>query len=334
MNLGDVMKRCALVLMSLTIVLCAQPAPSVSASPPVAVSIKPLHSLVAGVMRGVGAPDLLIKGAASPHTFSLKPSDARMLARARVIFWVGHALTPGLERPLETLPRKARVVALGEVPGVRRLQLREGGLWEGGAHHHGDAGARKEEEGAHDDHENFDAHLWLDPMNARKWVDVVAHVLGEAVPENKEKYEANARNLKARIDALHEELGRALKPLQGAPYVVFHDAYQYLERRYGLQPIGSVALSPETKPGTARLLEIRRKVRNSQSVCVFTEPQFPPRLVETIVQGTGAKTGVLDPLGAGIPAGEDAYFILMRDMAQSLKACLSLNKRGARAASG
>ena len=394
----------------IVIVLTASLAVPASAAPRVVVSIKPLHSLVSGVMKGVGEPYLLIRGVASPHTFSLKPSDARELERARVIFWVGDVLAPGLERPLEVLPKKANVVALGEIKGLELLKLREGGLWEG---HDDDHGGEKKSEGDHhdegkeakagdddhdkekhgkaeddhhdekekskakdddhhekaeakeehheeekrgktedDDHDKekaegkedhhdekekaeghhgeeedhhggFDAHIWLDPMNARKWVDAIAHELEEVDPRNKKKYESNARNMKARIDGLHEELARSLAPVRGAPYIVFHDAYQYMEKRYGLTPIGSVTLSPEKKPGSARLLAIRRKIRDTKSICVFTEPQFQPRLVKVIMEGTGAGTGVLDPLGTGIPAGEDAYFTLMRNMAKSLKGCLS-----------
>ena len=367
--------------LALGVALCAQTAHSAYAAPRVVVSIKPLHSLVAGVMKGVGTPELLMKGAASPHTFSLKPSDARMLTKARVIFWVGEVLAPGLERPLETLPKKAEVVALAEIRGLKLRKLREGGLWEGHDDHHGEEGkgdhhdedkhgkakeaehhdehkhgnakddhhAHKEakakddhrhdhdHEKAKDDHHDekarghhgehhhggFDVHVWLDPMNVRKWVHAITHELEEADPQNKKKYEANEKRLMARLDALHEELKSTLAPVKGAPYIVFHDAYQYMEKRYGLNAIGSVSLSPEKKPGTARLVEIRKKIKNTKSICVFTEPQFQPKLVRTIIKGTDARTGVLDPLGTGIPAGEDAYFTLMRNMAKSLRTCLS-----------
>ena len=352
---------------ALTMTLTTCIAAPASAAPEVVTSIKPLHSLVSGVMKGVGEPYLLIKGVASPHTFSLKPSDARELERARVIFWVGDVLAPGLERPLEILPKRAKVVALGELKGLELLKLREGGLWEGHDDDHGEMGKddhhdehkhAKAKDDHHDDHKHekakddhhdehkhdkakddhhddhkhekagdhhggFDAHIWLDPMNARKWVDAIAYELEEVDPRNKKKYEANARNMKARIDALHKELAQALAPVKGAPYIVFHDAYQYMEKRYGLTPIGSVTLSPEIKPGAARLVEIRKKIRDTKSICVFSEPQFQPRLVKVIMEGTGAGTGVLDPLGADIPAGEDAYFILMRNMAKSLRTCLS-----------
>ena len=316
--------RHGLVGMALAIALCAQPTLFASAAPRVVVSIKPLHSLVAGVMKGVGEPYLLMKGVASPHTFSLKPSDAGELERARVIFWVGDILSPGLERPLEVLPKKANILALAEVKGLELRKLREGGLWEGRDDDHGEE-KQAEAKGHHgqEDHGGFDAHIWLDPMNARKWVDAIAHELGVADPGNRKKYEANAKNLKVRIDGLHKELERMIEPVKDAPYIVFHDAYQYLEKRYGLNAIGSIAVSPEKKPGTARLVAIRKKIRGLKSICVFTEPQFQPRLVQIIMGGTGAGTGVLDSLGASVPAGEDAYFTLMRAMAKSLKTCLS-----------
>ncbi|MYA96104.1 MAG: zinc ABC transporter substrate-binding protein, partial [Nitrospinae bacterium] len=190
--------------------------------------------------------------------------------------------------------------------------------------HHDDHKHEKAKDDHHGEHHDghLDAHAWLDPVYAKKWVHEITHELEEVDPANREKYEANEKRLMARLDALHEELKSTLAPLKGAPYIVFHDAYQYYEKRYGLNAIGSVTLSPEIKPGAARLVEIRKKVRDSKSICVFSEPQFQPKLVKVVMEGTGAGTGVLDPLGAHIPAGEDAYFTLLRNMAKSLKTCL------------
>ncbi len=358
-----------LLTAALTMALLARLTAPASAAPPVVVSIKPLHSLVSGVMKGVGEPHLLIKGAASPHTFSLKPSDAGVLERARVIFWVGEALAPSLDRPIEVLPKRAKVVAMTEIKGLKLLKIREGGLWEAhddhgekgkGGHHdeHGHGKAKdadhhdehkhakgKDERhdehkhekakddhhdekagahhGEHHHHSDIDAHAWLDPVYAKKWVHEITHELEEVDPANRKKYEANEKRLMARLDALHEELKSTLAPLKGAPYVVFHDAYQYFEKRYGLNAIGSVTFSPEKKPGAARLVAIRKKIRDTKAACVFSEPQFQPKLVKVVMEGTGAETGVLDPLGADIPAGEDAYFTLLRNMAKSLRTCLS-----------
>ena len=366
------MKRvlfCVILLM----VFCWPLVHRASAAPRVVVSIKPVHSLVAGVMKGVGEPRLLLKGAASPHTFALKPSDAKAIEDARLIFWVGEALAPPLARAFRVIPKEAKIVALADVkvPGLRRLEVRRGGLWEAHDHDHDDHGEDKHAHGEekrghdhdkekhahgeekrghdhdrekhdhgeekrahgeekrahgeadhHDDEHAFDPHLWLDPLNASLWAGVIARELGQADPGNREKYEANARRLKARLDALHRDLEGALAPVKSAPYVVFHDAYQYLEKRYGLNAVGSVSASPEKKPGAARLAELRAKIRKTKSICVFSEPQFRPGAVTTIIRGTGAGAGELDPLGARIPAGEDAYFTLMRELAKSLRTCL------------
>lgn len=355
---------------ALAALLCGMFASEASAAPHVVVSIKPVHSLVAGVMKGVGEPRLLLKGAASPHTFALKPSDAKVIEDARLIFWVGEALAPPLARPFRVIPKGAKVVSLADAKGagLTRLKFRKGGLWEAhdhdhdegrekhghdeakhdhgeekrekaerGRHEHGEKHHHDEEKRGHehdrekrahgeadhhDDEDAFDPHLWLDPLNARRWTGVIARELGSADPGNKEKYEANARRLQARLDGLHRELRDALAPLGSAPYGVFHDAYQYFEKRYGLNAVGSVSASPEKKPGAARLAELRAKIRESKSICVFSEPQFRPGVITTIIRGTGARAGELDPLGARIPAGEDAYFALMRGLAKSLRACL------------
>jgi len=353
--------RRVLSCMILLIVFCGPLVHRASAAPRVVASIKPVHSLVAGVMKGVGEPWLLLKGAASPHTFALKPSDAKVIEDARLIFWVGEALAPPLARPFRVIPKGAKVVSLADAKGagLTRLEFRKGGLWEAhdhdhdeakhdhgeekrekagrGRHEHGEKHHHDEEKRGHDhdrekrahdeaDHHDdehaFDPHLWLDPLNARLWADVIARELGEADPGNREKYEANARRLKARLDGLHRELRGALAPVRGASYIVFHDAYQYLEKRYGLNAVGSVSASPEKKPGAARLAELRAKIRESKSICVFSEPQFRPGVITTIIHGTGARAGELDPLGAHIPAGEDAYFTLMRNLAKSLRTCL------------
>ena len=289
-------------------------APPASAAPRVAVSLKPLHSLVAGVMQGVGSPELILRGSGSPHTYSLRPSEARVLEGADVIFWVGSPLETYLEKPLEALGSKARTVELLRVPGVTALPAREGGAWDVDAGH-GDAVP-----GAAED--SLDGHLWLDPGNAKAVARAAADVLGQSDPANRERYAANAAALTARIDALDAELAALLAPVRGLPYVVFHDAYQYLERRYALRAVGSVAVSPERSPGAKRVREMRRKIQALGARCVFGEPQFPPALLATLTEGTGVRTGELDPLGTGLPAGPEAWFALMRSLATSLAGCL------------
>jgi zinc transport system substrate-binding protein len=303
------------------------------------VSILPLHSLVAGVMQGVAEPYLLVPGGASPHSFALRPSDARRLDRAQVVFWVGPTLETFLERPLAALARDAVVVEMSELGDIALLPFREGGAWE--AHDHGHDGTadrahedrpgdreddrHAEHPGEHrEDHDRpVDAHLWLDPMNAIAFVRTAAATLGRIDPGNKARYDLNAGAVVQRLQALDAALRTQLAPMHGKPYIVFHDAYRYFENRYGLTPAGAITVSPELAPGAKRLVEIRGRIREEAAICVFAEPEFEPKLVRTLVQGTEARTATLDPLGARLDAGPDAYFQLMRNLARDLVGCLS-----------
>lgn len=288
-------------------------------APKVVVSIKPVHSLVAAVMQGVGTPDLIVDGAASPHTYALKPSNARSLQQAQVVFWVGPGMEAFLQKPLASLGSNATVVELDQAPGITKLKFREGGAFE--SHDDGDEPAAGEDH-AHD-HEEFDTHLWLDPHNAKAMVAEITTSLVAANPANALIYEANQKALNDKLDALDTEIASTLAPVKNKPFIVFHDAYQYFEHRYGVRVSGSITVSPETIPGAQRVSEIHSKVADLGATCVFAEPQFEPKLVNVVLEGTSAKSGVLDPEAATLPQGPDLYFTLMRGIANSLKACLS-----------
>jgi len=305
-------------------------APARAESPKVVASIGPVHSLVAAVMAGVGAPTLLVPPAASPHTFALKPSDAKSLQNADVVFWVGENLEGFLRKPLKTLSKKAMVVELAEAKGVTLLDRREGGAWEEEAHadkghgHKHSRGPGKKGRRAHDHEEGKDMHIWLDPANARAMVAAIAKALGERDPANKEKYAANATATVARLEVLEQDLRTKLAPVAKVPYLVFHDAYHYFEKRFGLNAVGSITVNPENPPGAKRIAELHAKAQGLKVACVFAEPQFNPKVVKTIVEGTSVRTGVLDPDGgAGLTPGPELYFDLMNKLADSLVQCLA-----------
>jgi zinc transport system substrate-binding protein len=296
-------------------------APTARADLEVIASIKPIHSLVAGVMEGDLAPQLIVEGSASPHTYSLRPSGAGALAHADLIFWVGHELESFLDKPIESLRGDAVAVALMDAPGVRALTYREGNTFEGHDHAEDD---HSDEEHAEDEHgadSDLDGHIWLDPVNAQAMVRAIADALITADPEHAPLYAANAQSMHERIEALSTEIDVMLSPVRGQPFFVFHDAYQYMEQRYGLTAAGSITLTPELSPSAKRIRDIRNKVRALGATCVFTEPQFPTSLVDVVTAGTPAKIGVLDPLGTTLPAGPGLYFTLMRNMATTMRTC-------------
>lgn len=306
----------------------------------VVASIKPVHSLVAAVMGEVGEPSLLVSGAGSPHTYSMRPSEAQMLESASVVFWVGHDLEMFLDGPLDTLSAGAKVVELGEAEGLTKLAYREGGAFESDenetehaeagddhAHDHAHEHEDEEEEAAepHDDHAHGgkDMHFWLDPENARAMVGAIEAALSAADPENAQAYAANAAATVQKIDALMAETQAAIDGVENRGFVVFHDAYQYYEKRFGIEAAGSITVSPDVMPGAQRLSEIQARVKELGAACVFSEPQFEPRLVSVITEGTDAKAGVLDPLGADLEDGPGLYFDLIRNLTTSLTTCLA-----------
>ena len=301
-------------------------APADTASRVVA-SIKPVHSLVSAVMAGVGEPCLIIRGGASPHTFSMRPSNASALADARVIFWIGEQLETSLVGPIGALAGNARVIALSEVPGLIRKPLREGGTFEahtrGGDKDHDRHVVHEVDEHSLTGRAGFDMHIWLDPVNAGAMVRAIADTLSEADPANTASYMRNAQALAGRLDALIAEVTADLAPVRGKAFIVLHDAYQYFEDRFALTAAGAIVVSPDRSPGVRRVAQIRARVRAPDVACVFAEPQFKPRLVDVVMEGASARAGVVDPLGAAIEDGPELYFTLIRNMAASFKSCLA-----------
>lgn len=298
----------------------------------VTATIKPIHALVAQVMEGVGTPDLLVKGAASPHTYALKPSDARALNNADVFFRVSETVEPFTRKIASALPASVRTVTLAEAPGIELLAVRTGETFEKHDHEdgHGDAGhdhhGHAHDHAAHDHdhaHETHDGHVWLDPENARKMIAEIARVLSEASPADAEKFNANAARADAALVELQTEIARDLEPVKEKPFVVFHDAFQYFEHRFGLSAVGSITVSPDAQPSAKRLTEIRRKLASLSAACVFSEPQFQAKLVAAVTEGISARAGTLDPEGALVEPGPAAYATLLRNLASGLTSCLA-----------
>ena len=283
----------------------------------VVVTIKPLHALVTQVMDGAGKPDLLVSGASSPHTYSLKPSDATRLNHADVFFRMSAAMEPFTAKIVKSLPKQVQVVTLQDTKGLELLPRRTGGAFEEHGHGPGDGHGHKHDSDA------TDGHAWLDPDNAKLIADRIAEVLAAKEPAKAATFRANAASLKSKLDALKTELAGDLAPIAGKPYIVFHDALQYFERRFNLKVVGAISVNPEVAPSAKRLSALRNRVVSLGATCVFAEPQFDARLVNNLIEGTPARTGTLDPEGGKIEAGPDHYFTLLRGLARDLKACLA-----------
>ncbi|GED41758.1 zinc ABC transporter substrate-binding protein [Cobetia marina] len=333
------MRNRLLPLLSLPVLML--PAVAMAEVPSVAVDIPPVHSLVSRVMGELGSPELVILSGASPHGYSMRPSEAKALSDADVVFFVSDDLTPWLAKARASLAADADTLELMEVPGTLHLRYREGATFE--AHHHDDEASSEhdeahgdheehhdgdhEEHGDHDDHHEhahagMNPHGWLDPMNARLWLAAIAESLAAQDPEHAATYRRNAQAGQRELETLTESLSARLAQVQGTRYIVFHDAYQYFEHRFDAPASGAISLGDASTPSPARVKEIQARVARDNIQCVFREPQYNPALIESVFEGTGVKTSIVfEPLGVGLPLGEILYPQLIERLGQGILQC-------------
>ena len=323
----------------------------------VVTTIQPLHSLVSNVMDGRGDLSLILEGSASPHNFTLKPSHAKMIEKADIIFWFGEDLETFLEKPLKSIPNKAKIISFMKLSEIPKLKFREKNIFDDHDDHkdghkddHDDhkdehKDGHKDEhddhkdehkdghKDEHDDHKDehghkdahghahgeFDVHLWLDPSNAKIILKEVAHVLSEVDPSNAEKYNQNANKTITKIDRMIIDIDKSIN--KSARFITFHDAYQYFEKRFGVASMGTLTVNPDVQPGAKQVSEIQKLIKEKNIKCIFSEPQFNPKLINMIAKNTNSKTGVFDPLGSELASGKLLYFKLIRNLANNLKGC-------------
>ncbi|MCR8549831.1 zinc ABC transporter substrate-binding protein [Salipiger sp. P9] len=308
-------------------------------APRTVTDIGPVQGLVAAVMGDLGTPDVLVPKGASPHSHALTPSEARALQDAELVFWIGPDLTPGIGRKIEAIAGDAATVVLSEQPGTLHLASRDHVLFDERVpadeddHDHDEADAADAhddhdhaEDAGHEDHDDHDhaggdPHLWLSPENAANWLPAIAGALAKADPVNAAAYRANAAAAQAALDDAVARAAARLAPVQEDRFVVFHDAYQYYERAFGLHVIGAIKLSDATDPSPARLDALRDAVAESGATCVFAEPQFDPRLIAAITEGAETKVAELDPLGLALAPGAGFYPALIEDLAERIATC-------------
>ena len=285
-------------------------------------TIQPINALVNAVIGNTGGSTSLIPSEVSPHEFKLKPSDVKTLQDGNIIFYISNHLESSITKVFKNLPKNIKIVNLMEETGINHLAIRDNEAWERHDHHDDhDKHAKKDDD--HDDHEKEDdIHIWLDPDNAIKIIQKVNKELSLLFPENSQIYNKNATNIINKITELKSELKEELLSIKDKPYIVFHDAYQYLEKVFGLNAVGSIALEDDVATSPKQISYIRNKIIKSNVSCVFQEPQFDSKLVKTVVEGTDAKIGTLDPLGVDIANKKDFYLQLLRNMSKSLKECL------------
>jgi len=286
----------------------------------VLVSIKPFHSLVSAIMQDVSEPLLLINGNNSPHSYALRPSSAENLQQADLVFWGGEILEGFLTKPLQSLASRARLVSLQETAGLRLLPLRSGIGWQ---KHETDSTNDHSAEDETTSTSGTDPHIWLDPYNAKIISAKIVEILTAMDPQNAQSYRINGEKYGLRLELLDRKLKAEMTKVAETPYMVFHDAYQYFEKRYQLNVIGAVTLHLGYGSSVRRLKTVRKTIKKEKIRCIFSEPQFSPKLLQTVTAGTNVKQGTLDPLGAGLESGPELYFTLLNNLSHNISSCLN-----------
>ena len=335
------LKKIPIILSILSLLTFFSPA---NAETKVVASIKPIHSLASYLMDGISKPGLIVDGYASPHGFAMKPSHAKMLQEADLIFWVGEDLESFLEKPLKSIAKKAEKIELMEIKGLNKLKFRERNIFDGHDDHghddeHKEDGhddhAKKEDDHGHDDehkedghddhgheghaHGEYDPHIWLDPSNAKVILKEMAEHLIEKDQKNASVYKSNLKKALKDLDKLTKDVKSELN--KDFKSIVFHDAYQYFEKRFDVNVLGAFTVNTDVLPGAEQLSEIREIIEHDKVSCVFSEPQFNPDIINAVAKDMNISTGVLDPLGATLNPGKDLYFDLIKNMSKSFKGC-------------
>jgi len=330
------LKKIPFILSILSLLTFFSPA---NAETKVVASIKPIHSLASYLMDGVSKPGLIVDGYASPHGFAMKPSHAKMLQEADLIFWVGEDLESFLEKPLKSIAKKAEKIELMEIKGLNKLKFRERNIFDGhddhghDDEHKEDDHAKKEDDHGHDDehkedghdeheghaHGEYDPHIWLDPSNAKVILKEMAEHLIEKDQKNASVYKSNLKKALKDLDKLTKTVKSDLN--KDFKSIVFHDAYQYFEKRFDVNIMGAFTVNTDVMPGAEQLSEIREIIEHDKVSCVFSEPQFNPDIINAVAKDMNISTGILDPLGATLNPGKDLYFDLIKNMSKSFKGC-------------
>ncbi|MFY2508061.1 zinc ABC transporter substrate-binding protein [Vibrio pectenicida] len=265
-------------------------------------SIKPIQMIAFEITKGISNPEVLLDSNTSPHDYALKPSDVKRLKRADFVVWYGHDLEPFLVKILE---HQSNVLTISE---LNNLDLRT--YTPEGHHHDG------HEHGTHD------PHFWLGLKQSKQVAKALSNKLGELDPDNQAIYQTNYQAFASKLENQATKWREQLAPIKEIGYYVFHDAYGYFEQDYGLKHIGEFTVSPERKPGAKTLIDIKKKLSKGDAKCVFSEPQFSPAVIDSVLRGSQASTGTLDPLGTETKAGLDSYFVFIQSIVDSFVDCL------------
>lgn len=300
-----------LASVSLVLIPAVSPAASQAEVPAVVADLPVAHSLVAQVMGTLGSPTLLLAQGGDPHHVQLRPSQARAVAAADLVVWTSGALSPWMADVVASLATGA-ALELAAVDGTLRQETGDTPRLAGDDHDD------------HDDHDHpYDPHLWLNTGNARLWLSAIADELARIDPENAPVYADNAAAAQVEIAFLAQEVTGILAPVGDAGLVMFHDAFGYFAAEFGLDILGTVAVSDAADPGGARIAALRAALQDAGAVCIFPEVNHNAGPVAVVAEGSALRIGAaLDPAGVMLAPGADLYARTLTGLAHAVADCV------------
>jgi len=279
-----------------------------ASAPDILVTLKPIHSLVSNLTNGITQPKLLIKGFQSPHNYTMRPSDRRLIKQADIIIFTGPTIEGFMPDIVNSLNNK-HIIDLSQIPGLHTLPTR---LMLQTGHKHGNT--------------EYDGHIWLSIQNAKHIIEYLYTQFITHDPEHKNQYTANKNRTISRLNNLNKKIHEQMKQVSDKAFLMFHDAFQYFENEQGLKKAFFVTSTPDHKIGIRQIKNLRLKIQEQQISCVFYEPPQIPRILHTITEDRTIKVLALEPLGTNFMAGEDLYFKLLTNISKQLYSCLTLKE--------
>ncbi|WP_456379312.1 metal ABC transporter solute-binding protein, Zn/Mn family [Thiolapillus sp.] len=260
-------------------------------------SIKPVHSILSGLLKGVQEPELLVGIGKTPYGYTLTAKQEQSLKAADLIVWVGPELEKFLAKPLGKSPEDPRILTLLDRPELKILPRRQ-------------------------DDNSRDPHLWLDSRNAILLIDLLTRELILRDPARSHLYKRNRNALYSKVAKLDRQLEYGYRGLQGGVVLAYFDTQQYFEQAYALKVAGVLAPSPEIPVSGEQLLNERALLAENRYACLLTEANIPMPELPLLTNGLAVDVVELDSFGSKLQPGEDLYLELMKSNTRLIKQCI------------
>ena len=303
----------------------AEPAASGDGKLRVMASFYPMYDFAVKIGGDYAEVKNMVPAGTEPHDWEPAAADIRDLEQADLFIYSGAGMEHWAEDVLESLSNQNLI----SVEASEGIELLPGHGHEDGEEHaeeHTEEHAEEHSEEAGHDHGEYDPHVWLSPMNAKKEMENIKNAFVEADPLHADYFEENYKTYAGRLDALDGEFKTKLSGLSRKEIVVNHEAFGYLCHAYGLEQLGIAGLSPDEEPDPKKMAEITDFVKEHNVKVIFSEELVSPKVAESVAGETGASVEVLNPLEGlseeELAAGAD-YFSVMEENLTKLVEALS-----------